>query len=360
MSHDSSQFTPVRVSTLAKSIQSKLSQSIGAISAVNGDLRLLAFNAKIQAAKAGDAGAGFGVVANEIKDLVTKTQGITEDLENRVGHTIDELMTLNELLETQVRGRRLAQVAGNCIDIVDRNLYERSCDVRWWATESAVVEALELRSEQAYRHADARLATILRSYTVYYDLVLCDLEGRIVSNGRPDRFACAGADMSRSEWFLAAKRSIDGDVYGFQGPCRSVLAGGEPVLVYSCGVRAGGASDGRLLGVLGIVFNWEALGRVVVERAERTLCAECAHPLNVYICLPGGEVVASTDEGRMGKMVPVPDLRKLQNAPDRFFAVSDAQGGSRLFALAPSLGFETYKTGWCAIVVEDRSRPVVN
>jgi hypothetical protein len=27
----------------------------------------------------------------------------------------------------------------NAIEIIDRNLYERTCDVRWWATDSAVV-----------------------------------------------------------------------------------------------------------------------------------------------------------------------------------------------------------------------------
>ena len=31
------------------------------------------------------------------------------------------------------------------IDLIDRNLYERSCDVRWWATDSSVVDAPVLR-----------------------------------------------------------------------------------------------------------------------------------------------------------------------------------------------------------------------
>ena len=28
----------------------------------------------------------------------------------------------------------------NAIELIDRNLYERTCDVRWWATNSAVVD----------------------------------------------------------------------------------------------------------------------------------------------------------------------------------------------------------------------------
>jgi hypothetical protein len=28
----------------------------------------------------------------------------------------------------------------NAIELIDRNLYERTCEVRWWVTDSAVVE----------------------------------------------------------------------------------------------------------------------------------------------------------------------------------------------------------------------------
>lgn len=37
----------------------------------------------------------------------------------------------------------MTDLALNVVDLIDRNLYERSCDVRWWATDSAVVQALE-------------------------------------------------------------------------------------------------------------------------------------------------------------------------------------------------------------------------
>jgi hypothetical protein len=44
----------------------------------------------------------------------------------------------------QIRGSRLPDLSLNAIDIIDRNLYERSCDVRWWATDSAIVDELSL------------------------------------------------------------------------------------------------------------------------------------------------------------------------------------------------------------------------
>ena len=56
-------------------------------------------------------------------------------------------------------GDRLIEIAG--VEIIDRNLYERSCDVRWWATDSAVVDALEQPSEAARAHAEALRAQAL-------------------------------------------------------------------------------------------------------------------------------------------------------------------------------------------------------
>ena len=37
------------------------------------------------------------------------------------------------------RGERMVDLALNAVELIDRNLYERTCDVRWWATDSAVV-----------------------------------------------------------------------------------------------------------------------------------------------------------------------------------------------------------------------------
>ena len=38
------------------------------------------------------------------------------------------------------RGERMVDLSLNAIELIDRNLYERTCDVRWWATDSAIVD----------------------------------------------------------------------------------------------------------------------------------------------------------------------------------------------------------------------------
>ena len=49
--------------------------------------------------------------------------------------------------------------------------------MRWWATDSAVVYCAAGPNTTNASYAAERLAVILRAYTVYLDLWLCDLDG---------------------------------------------------------------------------------------------------------------------------------------------------------------------------------------
>ena len=81
---DRHEFTPQKISLLAHSINQRLGESIEAIEEVNDDIHVLSINAKIQAARAGSAGAGFAVVADQVRTLVSRTQGITANLQAQV------------------------------------------------------------------------------------------------------------------------------------------------------------------------------------------------------------------------------------------------------------------------------------
>jgi methyl-accepting chemotaxis protein len=62
----------------------EIREALQQITAIARQTRLLALNASIEAARAGDAGRGFAVVANEVKDLADATAQASDDILGQV------------------------------------------------------------------------------------------------------------------------------------------------------------------------------------------------------------------------------------------------------------------------------------
>lgn len=78
---------------------------------------ILALNASMHAASAGEAGRGFAVVANEVQRLAENSREATSKIAALVNNiqveTADTVITMNEAIGQVVRGTDLAQQAGN-------------------------------------------------------------------------------------------------------------------------------------------------------------------------------------------------------------------------------------------------------
>lgn len=196
----------------------------------------------------------------------------------------------------------------------------------------------------------AASGVILNAYTVYYDLVLCDLQGQIVANGRPELYRTQGRSEWHKPWLQGALASHSGDEYTFQTAHTSELVGGEKVLIYACGVREKGLAHGRHIGALGILFNWEALGQAIVDKLlakgipdeEQTRC---------LICDSNGQILADTQRLNFGQTCDLPFLREVLQQ-EKGFQLTQLDGRNYCVAYARAPGFETYTTGWHCIIFQ--------
>lgn len=338
-----------RIAGLLQALAGEVGNSMEEIQKINNMMRMIAFNSRIEAAKAGEAGKAFAIVSGEMRSLSEQTAQVARKLRQDTGKVIGEVQDISADLATQVRGTRLSDLALTNIDLIDRNLYERSCDVRWWATDSSLVSAL-LSGEQDDRdYASQRLGVILNAYTVYFDLVLCDTQGHIVANGRPRLYASEGKNCADRSWFRQAMQSRSGDDYGFESVHASALVDDARALVYSAAVREGGESNGSILGVLGIIFNYDALAQTIVTNTP--VAGDAGTMTRVCIVDRNGLVLADSQGRLLQDRLDFPGLDRLMQQ-DKGYVITEVNGKRCCVAHAKAPGYETYSTGWHSLIVQ--------
>lgn len=338
---------PERIVDLSHALGRLADQKISSINAINRETKYLALNALVESGRAGAAGKGFAIVAQEVKAISERISAISGELTSELAASIHELGQLGDAMIRQMhahRGQRLTDLALNMIEIMDRNLYERSCDVRWWATDSAVVDALSAPSAAAAAHASQRLGVILDSYTVYVDLWIADRNGRVIANGRPQQFSRAvGTSVAHERWFKDAMKTHAGSQFAVVDVAQSALLG-KQVATYSAAVRSGGAINGEAIGALGIFFDWQPQAAAVVRGVGLT-SEEWTRTRCLLVDANHRVLAASDDQGILQEHVTL-QLKDLQRG---YYAHND--GRTVGYALTP--GYETYRgLGWYGVVIQ--------
>jgi hypothetical protein len=240
---------------------------------------------------------------------------------------------------------RLSEMSQTLVQFIVRNLYERTADVRWWATDDALFRCLESLDRASINHAVERLGQINRYYSVYLNLVLVGIEGKIIACSQPAQFPRAiGADISKLSWFKKAMATTSGDQYVADDIFQDSLHGDKLVAVYAASVRKNGRRDGKIVGVLGVLFNWEEQARTIVQ-TEPSLSEDEWKRSRVILLDQNMRIIAASDNN--GILLPFMLEHNGQQKGHYFNA------NSELVAFAKTLGYQEYDgLGWYAVTVQ--------
>lgn len=259
---------------------------------IQRELNRTVWNGNIRLALRADANSDFAkVLLWEIGNAGRKTQAAFE-------YSIGDLQqtVISSILQD---AQLLASLA---VDVLDRNLYERANDCRWWALNGA------LPSHLANQAADnAPLTTLLQHinslYTVYHDIVVFDAKQRIVAVSNRSHGKFIGQPLGES-WVartLALRNSRDFVESGF---APSALYENQPTLIFGAAVPG---ESGSATGGVGIVFDTKVqLELMLLDALPRTESGDIQAGCVGAFVDAQLRVIAATSAYQPGDQLPLP------------------------------------------------------
>jgi Methyl-accepting chemotaxis protein len=297
------------------------------------NIRVLSFNSAIEAARAGQAGSGFKIIAEEIRNISEKNDAGSQT-SSSVVDSIEKKMY-------DLIGIRTSDVAFDTIDKIDRNLFERYCDVQAWSSFSKIVEACTNPSAETYRSAENVLERMVRIYEVYHDAILTDISGRVICAGV--RKELQGANLSDRDWFKAAckeHRTVYSDMYYSSSRKTWALAYTNPVT----------APDGTMVGVLTTRFNWQFILNIIDQ-------AKVSQTGDICVVNSVGTVIASRSRGDIlnRSFSDTEAFRKLEEGvPYGYTYTKNTSSAFTVYGFAHTSGYNSYPgKNWSVIIRED-------
>lgn len=119
----------------------EISRAVNLINSISERTHILALNASMHAASAGEAGRGFAVVADEVQRLAENARDATQQISTLVSNiqveTVDTVDTMNNVITQVVEGSQLAEKAGEQMRHTQNSTEDLVASVRQIASNSA-------------------------------------------------------------------------------------------------------------------------------------------------------------------------------------------------------------------------------
>ncbi len=294
---------PRRIRTLLSVLREEVDSYAATSEEIAARTNLLALNAAIEAARSGEAGRGFSVVAQEVKALAQQARGASIEFRSEVRERLAMGAGIADEMVSEIEGTRLVELAQALIQNVTRHLYGRSVDLRLMASDAEVIAALTDPSPETIAAADARLQLLTATSPYYLNAFLANDQGKVIAASDPHA-RVRGVDLTTAPQYLNAMRSHRREEWFTDEVWLNPYSDHRAVLVFVTGVRPRGR-DGRPIGAFYVEFDWE--GHIPTIISDKSLFGERDWArTSISIVDQQDKIIASSAGKRHGEHIALP------------------------------------------------------
>jgi chemotaxis signal transduction protein len=247
------------------------------------------------------------VLLSEIKRTAVLTKQIFENSIADIQNTVTASALQNSM-----------DMAALAIDIMDRNLYERANDCRWWALTTTLRTQLAKKQLRAEDIAEIQslLSFINSLYTVYSNILVFDSKGKVIAESNPQAQPLQGSVITEP-WVAAALALQSPQDYVVSAYEATPLYNNLPTYIYVAVIQS--LDKGQAIGGIGIVFDAAQQFITMLQDVQHSE----AHANSFAIFTDASKTIISSSTRQLS-------VGQILEISDDFYALESGQSISKL------------------------------
>ncbi|MDQ5910800.1 MAG: hypothetical protein QG599_2897 [Pseudomonadota bacterium] len=265
---------------------------------------------------------------------------------SRVGMNMREVFTRSiGDLQATVMSSLLADsqfFAGLAIDIMDRNLYERANDCRWWALDVTIRRLMGSHDLNRRRDLEQVIRYINSLYTVYDNILLFDTTGKVAAVSNVAYSVLVGSTL-REPWIGECLALHNSQSYTVSHFTPTHLYASRPTYIYLAAVRS--SDDSQVVGGIAISFDSAPqFSAMLYDALPREASGEpVAGSFAVFVDATAHIIASSNNAYRPGEVLPTLPPELLAPPPEGCSRLIAMNGQVMAVGARRSSGYREYK-----------------